>query len=536
MGLAGMALFLAVLPLVPGQRAVASDPAEVLELIRRRQGDALHNLLQTFTGNLDGARDPSGFSALHLAIQRWNHEATLLLLLKGVDPDVRDAAGRTPLFDAVGHPGELGLLHAELLALRGADSSAQASDGSTPLAVAASTGNVELAEFLIWLGARPDPPGIAADRSPRSIARAAGHTNVTALIESAMRTPPITIHTIPRSIPPFVQQAFVRAARQGDFKTLEDLLASGADINGRNPAGETALLRAVLSMEPDVVSFLLLLGADPNIPDNEGISPLFATIGWHGVFAERMRSMLLLKGADVNAIRKDGHSILTYAAYCGNVTMAKWAIRLGADAVRATPKGTPMRVASQRGHRRVIDLLQQSGVTEPPSTPDYPGWELIHAIVAGDAAEVVRLLDSGVSPNTIDDKGNSALMKAVWELKCDIANTLIDRGADIQYQNPRTGWTPLFWTIVWATDGMTKLRQSLLDLGANPNVSDKNGMTPLMRSCMYGHEVFDGLRQLAEAGAAMNARDTKGRTALGYALEKGNAAAAEFLRARGALE
>jgi ankyrin repeat protein len=66
------------------------------------------------------------------------------------------------------------------------------------------------------------------------------------------------------------------AAGRGDLATLRLLLATRMVLDGRDPRGQTALLQAVRHGEMAAAETLLVAGADPNVPDNEGMTPLAA--------------------------------------------------------------------------------------------------------------------------------------------------------------------------------------------------------------------------------------------------------------------
>src|SRR3954471_25041454 len=54
------------------------------------------------------------------------------------------------------------------------------------------------------------------------------------------------------------------AAAEGDRRKVEALLASGADLEARDAAGWTALLRAIENGHNRLIELLLESGADPN--------------------------------------------------------------------------------------------------------------------------------------------------------------------------------------------------------------------------------------------------------------------------------
>jgi ankyrin repeat protein len=66
------------------------------------------------------------------------------------------------------------------------------------------------------------------------------------------------------------------AAETGDLKRLQQALDQPTDVNSRDDAGRTALLLAILHGQTKAVKVLLAHGANPNIADVDGVSPLSA--------------------------------------------------------------------------------------------------------------------------------------------------------------------------------------------------------------------------------------------------------------------
>ncbi len=64
------------------------------------------------------------------------------------------------------------------------------------------------------------------------------------------------------------------AARDGDVAAVRAQLASGADVNAAETDGTTALLWATYQGSPELVKLLLDAGAEPNVPNKFGVTPL----------------------------------------------------------------------------------------------------------------------------------------------------------------------------------------------------------------------------------------------------------------------
>ncbi len=107
-------------------------------------------------------RDVFGRTPLHLAVQAGHRGVVELLLNYGADPNARDAAGQTPLHWAVacGHADI-----EELLLERGADPNAKDFAGNTPLHIAAMTTYFsEVAEVMFEVGPKLFPAEFPYDR------------------------------------------------------------------------------------------------------------------------------------------------------------------------------------------------------------------------------------------------------------------------------------------------------------------------------------------------------------------------------------
>src|SRR5262244_1713139 len=105
-------------------------------------------------------------------------------------------------------------------------------------------------------------------------------------------------------------QELWRVAETDDTERVESLLASGGDINARNPHGMTALMRAAACGRIKMVRALLNLGADPNTSRNDKFTPLMlAAFFGH----EEIVKVLVEHGAETNAASRFGTSAQMWA-------------------------------------------------------------------------------------------------------------------------------------------------------------------------------------------------------------------------------
>lgn len=128
-----------------------------------------------------------------------------------------------------------------------------------------------------------------------------------------------------------------------------------------------------------------------------------------------------------------------------------------------------------------------AAVTE--TTPAIVRPPLIAATLAGDIKEVRSLLESGTDPNLIYNT-NTALTYAARDGFTDIARVLIDSGADVNWIDGE-GVTPL---ILAAFKNHLELVQLLLDHGADTTVRDQWDRTALDYALRRGEE--DAIAQL----------------------------------------
>ena len=73
--------------------------------------------------------------------------------------------------------------------------------------------------------------------------------------------------------------ALIPAAHHGHVETVRELLSTETDINHVNNLGWTALMEAIILGDGSdtyiqIVQLLVNAGADVNIPDNNGVTPL----------------------------------------------------------------------------------------------------------------------------------------------------------------------------------------------------------------------------------------------------------------------
>jgi ankyrin repeat protein len=153
---------------------------------------------------------------------------------------------------------------------QGASVQAQDGNGQTALLLAVDRNHIESAKLLIEAGADVNAQDRQLD-SPLLLAGARGYLEILKLTLEA--TPNFLIYNR------FGGTVLIPACERGHVEVVKELLQTDVDINHVNRLGWTALLEAIIlsdggSRHQEIVRLLIDAGADINLPDGEGISPL----------------------------------------------------------------------------------------------------------------------------------------------------------------------------------------------------------------------------------------------------------------------
>lgn len=137
---------------------------------------------------------------------------------------------------------------------------------------------------------------------------------------------------------------------------------------------------------------------------------------------------------------------------------------------------------------------------------------LIRAVRQDDTKQAIALLLAGYDVDELDENNNTPLMIAASRGNPMLVQTLINYDADVNHQN-NDGLTALSRTFD-SLDNNQKpnIIQMLLEAGANVNLANITGATPLMISSKQVDLAIGTL--LINAGADVNAVDNEGESAL----------------------
>jgi ankyrin repeat protein len=162
---------------------------------------------------------------------------------------------------------------------------------------------------------------------------------------------------------------------------------------------------------------------------------------------------------------------------------------------------TPLHVAAFAGQRDAMRALAQAGAD--PNALDHDRYDIVTiAAVANDLPTLeVALAIGGKATNVTSRYDGTALIAAAHLGHDAVVRTLIAAKAPLDHVN-NLGWTALIESIVLGDGGARHLAtlQALVEAGANVNLPDRNGMTPLHLA------EGNGYREMAEVLRAAGAR------------------------------
>jgi ankyrin repeat protein/beta-lactamase regulating signal transducer with metallopeptidase domain len=472
-------------------QAMECGHTEVVELLIRSGADV--NVL------------PKGDSPpLHYAIWRNDTEMAKILVNRGADFNLKDSSEWTALRYAVDYANRelvdflitkgailskfhLAAWRGDLTVVKrfldqGTDVNIKDDQFNwTPLHWATFTSQRAIIEFLIAKGADVNAGGEWND-PPLHYAAVHGHKGLVELL--------LAKGAGVNSEDNGGKTALHDAARQGHRDIVELLINKGADVDAKYGDDETALHRAAANGYEEVVELLATHGADINARDKYGRTPLFRAVSKN---YPKVVEVLASNGADINAKDKDGRTPLYMATPLDDTEIMELLVTHGADVNAKDKYGrTPLYVAYQLDNAEIIDLLRKYGAT----------GSLHYAVSAGDIEKVRELIAQHTDVNQRDDEDQTLLYRAVLMAHVDVAELLLNRGANIDAKTP----------------------------------SDETGYTSLQLAADRGQ--LDMVKLLVARGADVNAKRQKeghkDRTAKSYALGRNYKEIVEFLYAHGA--
>ena len=460
--------------------------------------------------DVNAKSNPSGSTPMHLAAQAGSVEVINLLADAKADVNARESEwDQTPvIFAAAANRGQA----VTALIKRGADPNV-----STKVIDVAKQGQLDRAaverqrkviEGFVGKdsNARPTPAQMqAAIEASREVLKSGKIPPVDPNAPPARGFNPEEIN------PPVSSKggmtALLHAARQGYLEAAKALLDGGADINKAQKGDNTSpLLTAVINGEFDMAMFLIERGANVNLEaSNNGVSPLWAAVNtaWQprtrfpqpqqmelqkATYLDVMKA-LLDKGADVNH-RISSHPWYLVYTGCGNRNCGL-ADTTGSTAFWRAAYGT--------------DLLAMKLLVAYGADPNIPTTAPRQQVRRGGDAPGGQPQGAGGAIMPTADKGMEKYDAPPIPYGGPGAYA-IHAAAGVEYGEGFAGNAHRHAPDAW----MSVMKYLVEDLGADVNMRDNDGYTPLHHAAARGDNEM--ITYLVSKGADVKAVARSGQT------------------------
>lgn len=359
------------------------------------------------------------------------------------------------------------------------------------------------------------------------------------------------------------EEALKYAVMKNNLDTVVFLIDNGWDINKQDYYGNTPLMYAIGWENLNIVKELLNRGANVNLKNNDGIDALHDAVDLgclelvielieRGANVDSRYTLnqnntilmkavednkleitqeLLYRGAQIDARSDQGKTALMLAALHGRLGIAKELLDKDADIFARDLYGSSALMFAIRAQKncyklvnKILEKLNNKDQRILVNIADNKGdTALMKAVAENNLKAVEELLNFGANVNARNNLGLTALIYAIKHENLELIRELLNRGAYIHAQT-NDGITALMLAV---DNKSLVLVNELLDRGADINAVDNQGRTALMHACMNGSLAI--VKKLIYNGADINVRDHNGSSAFTVAVRNNKEITEELL-------
>lgn len=342
-----------------------------------------------------------------------------------------------------------------------------------------------------------------------------------------------------------IDKQFLDAVQNRDVAKINEALSQGANVNAHETTnGHFALQYAINWPDASLVKLLLDKGANVNEADELGYTALIDASREGGPEYTTIVKQLIERGADVHA---SNDAAIFGAVKGAEPEVVELLFSKGAPVNARNLKedgDTVLITAASGGSVETLEMVLAAGA-DIKATNDKGQTALMKAVTldhrytpAQRLPMIELLLQKGANINDRDKNGFTPLLHSVVQFMSEaggvishpeVVKLLLDRGADVHTKN-NDGNTALLLTAgVW--HGPIEIPRLLLEKGVDLNGQNMKGVSALMIAAQKGK--LDVVQLLIERGANLNLKDAEDSTAMDYAVSEGQSDVAKLLLAKG---
>uniref|UniRef100_A0A7S0GNU7 Uncharacterized protein n=1 Tax=Amorphochlora amoebiformis TaxID=1561963 RepID=A0A7S0GNU7_9EUKA len=452
-----------------------------------------------------------GYGSLHCAVLRNEFPMVWHLLVNGgkvIDVDAVNNKGRTPLHIACSK-GNLEI--AKLLVSSKAKVEAyENKHGMTPLLLACGKGKLAMVQYLMDLKANAKAVDCHGNgplnyaifgKDSSTLKYLVDHSGHVAYAANKQGNGPLHFAVMREEVS-MVKYLVLNgkvvidaindkgrtslhiASSKGNVQIAQFLVESTAKLEASgNKYRMTPLLLACYEGKLAMVEYLVEVKANVKAVDRDGDSCLHYAV--QGGNIATVKYLVRKRGILLDAVNRIGRTPLYYACRKGNVEITRLLVNSKAK-LEASEKMfgmTPLLLACWKGQLHVVKYLVD--IKANVRAADRDGYRVFHVAVKNEDVSMVRYLVNNVKTGirAVNKQGQAPLHIACFKGNVQITRLLIESKAKLEASEKKSGFTPL---LIACYRGKLEVVQYLVKAKANVKATNRDGYGPLYLAAMAG--------------------------------------------------